>query len=110
MHVVFYLSVEFWIDAGKRDKNFRKYASAVERALSLFDTALQVRTSLTRSHSPSYIEEDTYDFENGSERMMFPASWSFMMLEYSTDSDTAAGMGRLHIFFGSALEGLDLRT
>ncbi|KAL9101540.1 MAG: hypothetical protein Q9163_003216 [Psora crenata] len=29
------------IASGKKDKNFRRYASAVERALSLFDTALQ---------------------------------------------------------------------
>lgn len=37
------LSSLLWRRAGpnRKDKNFRRYASGVERALSLFDTALQ---------------------------------------------------------------------
>lgn len=37
------LSSPLWRRAGsnRKDKNFRRYASGVERALSLFDTALQ---------------------------------------------------------------------
>ena len=36
-----YADINILTEALKKDKNYRRYASGVERALSLFDTALQ---------------------------------------------------------------------
>lgn len=40
-HQMCYVDIVASTEALKKDKNYRRYAAGVERALSLFDTALQ---------------------------------------------------------------------